>query len=158
VVLYRLLKGVDKMQAALMVILLVVQVPIMFLAEVHHLAVLTILHGTGPAAAFGEAQRNAQMMVSLDSYGNAALVDEIFMGLWLFPLGWLIFRCGFLPRVLGVLLFVAGLAYVAESIAWLLVPAYGHAVSKVASPLRALELATPLWLLIVGAKDQPLAD
>jgi len=157
-VLYRLLKGVDKTLAALMVILLVVSIPITFLAEVNHLDVLKLLDSTGPTAAFSESQRNAQMMASLDSYDNGILVAEIFWGLWLFPLGLLIFRSGFLPRILGVLLFVSGSAYLAESITWLLIPAYGHLVGRFASPLRALELATPLWLLIMGAKDQPLAD
>ena len=156
--LYRLLKGVDKTLAALMVILLVVSIPITFLAEVNHLDILKLLDSTGPAAAFSEAQRNAQMMASLDSYRNGILVAEIFWGLWLFPLGLLIFRSGFLPRILGVLLFMAGSAYLAESFTWLLLPAYGHLVARFASPVYALELATPLWLLIMGAKDQPLAD
>ena len=156
--LYRLLKGVDKTLAALMVILLVVSIPITFLAEVNHLDILKLLDSTGPAAAFSEAQRNAQMMASLDSYRNGILVAEIFWGLWLFPLGLLIFRSGFLPRILGVLLFLAGSAYLAESFTWLLLPAYGHLVARFASPVYALELATPLWLLIMGAKDQPLAD
>ena len=152
-VLYRLLHRVDKILATLMVIFAVVQIPLSFLAEVHHLAVLTILDGTGAMASFSEAQRNALMMVSLDSYDNGILVNEIFMGLWLFPLGLLIFRSGFLPRILGLLLFVAGFAYLAESITWLLLPAHGHLVSKFAAPLRALELVTPLWLLIMGTKD-----
>jgi hypothetical protein len=156
--LYRLLKGVDKTLAALMVIFAVVQLPLIFAAEVHHLSVLTILDGNGPTAALSEAQRNAQMMVSLGSYDNGLLVTEIFIGLWLFPLAVLIYRSGFLPRFLGVLLVVAGSAYVVESITWLLLPDYGHQVSSFTGPLRILELVTPLWLLIMGAKDQPLAD
>ena len=80
------------------------------------------------------------------------------MGLWLFPLGALIFRSGFLPRILGALLFIAGSAYLAESLTSLLSPAYDDPVSKIAEPLRALELAIPLWLLIMGAKDRPLSD
>jgi len=158
VVLYRLLKGVDKTLAALMVILIVISIPIAFVAEVGHLAIPGLLDGTGPAAAFSEAQRNAQMMASLDAYDNGILVAELFWGLWLFPLGTLIFRSGFLPRVLGVLLFIAGSAYLAESITWLLLPAYGHLVGGFASPLRALEMVLPFWLLIMGAKDRPLAD
>lgn len=156
--LYRLLKGAGKTLALLMLIFAVVQVPISFLAEVQHLSVLTILDGGGPAAAFSEMQRIAQMSVALDAYDAGISVDEIFMGLWLFPLAVLIYRSGFLPRVLGVLLFVAGLAYLSEAITWLLVPDYGSLVSRVAGPLRALELVTPLWLLIMGAKDQPLTD
>ena len=57
-----------------------------------------------------------------------------------------------------LLLFLAGSAYLAESFTWLLLPGYGHLVGRFASPVYALELATPLWLLIMGAKDQPLAD
>jgi hypothetical protein len=157
-VLYRLLKGVDKTMAVLMLIWATVQVPISFLAEVHHLSVLTILDPAGPVAAFSEVQRVAQMSVVLDAYDNGIGVDEIFMGLWLFPFGWLVFKSGFLPRFLGVLLCIAGAAYFVEAVTWLLVPDYGHLVSKFAGPLRALELVTPLWLLILGAKDRPLEE
>jgi hypothetical protein len=157
-VLYRLLKGVDKTLALLMVILLVVQIPIVFVSETYHLAVLPFLDTTGPATALSEAQRNAQISLSLDSYDNGLTVTEIFMGLWLFPLGLLIFRSGFLPRILGVLMFIAGSAYLAESLTWLLSPASGQVVSKFAAPLRASELVMPLWLLIMGAEDRPLAD
>lgn len=142
--LYRLLKGVDKPLAALMVILLVVQIPLAYAAEVHHLAALKILDASGPAAAFAVAQRNAQMMLSLSSYGDSMLVTEIFMGLWLFPLAILIWRSEFLPRFLGVLLGIAGFAYLADAITYLLFPAYGPAVGKIAGQLRALELVTPL--------------
>jgi len=44
-------------------------------------------------------------MRSLDAYGNGMLVSELFSGLWLIPFGYLVFKSGFLPRVLGVLLF-----------------------------------------------------
>jgi hypothetical protein len=154
--LYRLLKGVDRTLAALMVILLVVQIPLAYAAEVHRLGVLDILDGAGPVAAVGEAQRNAQVAMSLASWDNGMLVTEIFMGLWLFPLAILIWGSGFLPRVLGVLLVIAGFAYLADSLTWLLLPAYGQAVGRIAGKLRPLELATPLWMLIMGAKDRPL--
>jgi hypothetical protein len=155
VVLYRLLRGVDSILALLMLVLSVVQMPIVFVSETSHLALLPLVHSTGPWAALSEVQRNAQISLSLSSYQNGLLVTELFMGLWLFPFGVLIFKSGFLPRFLGVLLCVAGLAYVGETFTWLLVPAYGSVVSEVASPLRALELVIPLWLLIMGAKDRP---
>jgi hypothetical protein len=158
VLLYRLLKGVDKTVALMMVIMCVIQIPIVFAAEIPHLSVLTLLDASGPGAAFSEVQRVAQMSVALDSYDNGMLLDEIFMGLWLFPFGWLVFKCGFLPRFLGVLLIIAGCAYCAGALAWLLAPDYGHMVSSFADPIRSLELITPLWMLIMGAKDQPLPD
>jgi hypothetical protein len=156
--LYRLLKGVDRLLAALMVVLLVVQIPLAYAAEVHRLAVLDILDGAGPVAVLGAAARNAQVTMSLASWDNGMLVTEIFMGLWLFPLAILIWRSGFLPRFLGVLLVLAGFAYLADALTWLLLPAYGHAVGRIAGKLRPLELALPLWLLFMGAKDRPLAE
>jgi len=77
--LYRLFKGVDRTLAALMVILLVVQIPLAYAAEVHRLDVLDILDGAGPGAALGEAQRIAQATMSLASWDNGMLVTEIFM-------------------------------------------------------------------------------
>ena len=97
-------------------------------------------------------------MMSLDSFSDGMLVTEIFMGLWLFPLGVLIWRSGFLPRFLGVLLFIAGFAYLADTLTWLLLPVYGHAVGRIAGQLRPLELVTPLWMLVMGARDRPLAE
>jgi len=96
--------------------------------------------------------------LSLHSYRDGILVLEIFWGLWLFPLGVLIFRADFLPRTLGVLLIMAGCAWLAESFTWLLIPAYGNVLGRFTSPLSALELLTPLWLLIMGARDHPLVD
>jgi hypothetical protein len=156
VVLYRLLRGVDSILALTMLVLSVVQMPIVFVSETSHLALLPLVHNTGPWIAVSAAERNAQISLSLSSYQNGLLVTELFMGLWLFPFGVLILKSGFLPPFLGVLLFLAGLAYAVEAVTWLLIPAYGAAIGKVASPLRALELVIPLWLLIVGAKDRPL--
>ena len=69
----------------------------------------------------------------------------------------LIYRSGFLPRFLGVLLIAAGFGYVADSVTPLLLPGYAHMVDRFASvPLMLGEPALILWLLIVGAKDQPL--
>ncbi len=156
-VLYRLLEGVGRMAAALMVILLVVQVPLAFVAEAHHLDALKVLHGAGVASAFGVAERDALAMAALASYGSVMQVSTLFMGLWLLPLAWLIFRSGFLPRFLAALLVLAACAYLADSLTSLLAPAWGQSVGRIASLLRPLELVTPLWMLIIGAKDQPLA-
>jgi hypothetical protein len=53
---------------------------------------------------------------------------------------------------------IAGCAWLIESLSWLLAPLYGQVLDKFTSPLAALELLTPLWLLIMGAKDRSLAD
>ena len=154
--LYRLLKGVNQFQAALMVVLIAVSVPIAILNELNHVAVLTLAGAAGPAAALGKAETDGLVALFLAQYHSGILMAEIFWGLWLFPMGLLVLRCGFLPRFLGVLLLLAGVGWVAQSCSALLSPDAGHAVARVTSVLTAGELPFMLWLLIVGAKDQPL--
>jgi hypothetical protein len=114
--LYKLLKLVNKDHAVLMVVLALLGVPIAFLFEVNHLAVLQLLSGTDYLTAFDTDQLHAQAMLFLDLRNYGILIAQIFWGLWLLPLGYLIFRSGFLPRVLGVLVMVGGFGYVFDSV------------------------------------------
>lgn len=156
--LYRLLKGVDKTQASLMVTLFVVSVPISFLNVLNEIAALTLLSGANFLSVFDPRQLDALVMVFLRLHNHGILLAQIFWGLWLFPFGILVMRSGFLPRILGVLLIAACFGYLASSFTFLLVPAYGHIVSRFAMVLTLGELPIILWLLIKGAKDQPLDD
>jgi hypothetical protein len=155
-VLYRLLAGVSKTHALLMVILGLVFVPIMCLNVLNEIAALTLLRGADFLAVFDKPQLQAMAMLFLDLHRYGYVVGWIF-GLWLFPFGVLVFRSGFLPRILGVLLIAACFGYLADSLTPLLLPAYAHVVSRFAGlPLTLGEPAIILWLLIRGAKDQPL--
>jgi len=156
-VLYRLLSGVNKTHASLMVILGLIFVPIMFVNTLNEIAALTLLRGADFLSVFGQSQREALAMLFLDLHRYGFVVGWIF-GLWLFPFGVLVFKSGFLPRILGVLLIVAGFGYLADSLIPLLLPSYENMVGRLAGiPLTLGEPAMILWLLIMGAKDQPLA-
>lgn len=156
--LYRLLKGVNQQQAALMVILTLVGVPLALLNEVNQLAVLVLTRGAGVLSALDKPQRDALALFFLNLHGQGIIVAELFWGLWLFPFGLLVFRSGFLPRILGVWLIVNGFAYVTISFTGLLLPPYYSTVSNLALPALLGEMAIMLWLLIMGAKEMPLAD
>jgi hypothetical protein len=80
------------------------------------------------------------------------------LGLWLFPFGLLVYRSGFLPRILGVVLMVNCFAYPVNSFTSLVLPQYEAIVSRWMSPPQYGELVFVLWLLIMGAKPKPLAD
>jgi Domain of unknown function (DUF4386) len=67
----------------------------------------------------------------LHDYGVFA--NEIFWGLWLFPFGLLVWRSGFIPRILGLCLFVACFGYLAFSFTGLLMPHYLNTVARVAN-------------------------
>lgn len=154
--LYRLLGGVNRTLGSLMVILGLAFVPMMCMNALNGIAALLLVRGADFLSAFDPSQRRALAMLFLDLRRYGYLIGWIF-GVWFFPLGILVFRSRFLPRFLGVLLIIAGAGYVADSLTPLLLPGYENVVGRIAS--IALTLGEPvliLWLLIMGAKDQPL--
>jgi hypothetical protein len=143
--LYRLLKPVNKDHAVLMVVLALLAVPIASLNEVNHLAALRLLANADDGA-FTASQLQAQAMLFLDMRNNGILVAQVFWGLWLLPLGFLVFRSGFLPKLLGVLLVIAGVGYVIDSGTQLLSPG----LAMIGQFTFVGEVLFTLWLLIKG--------
>jgi len=156
VVLYRLLNRVDRMQAALMVLLAVISIPVAFFNIANELAALTLAKGGSYLAVFNQQQLDALAMLflSLRVRGNA--VAEMFWGLWLLPFGILVMRSRFLPRILGGWLLVNGVAYVVLSLLQLLAPAVANTAFRMALPALLGEMAIALWLVIKGAQPKPL--
>jgi uncharacterized protein DUF4386 len=152
--LYDLLKGVNRRHASLMVILIVVSVPIAFLNELNSIAALFLVKGTDFVSVFDQPQREALTVLFLKLHGRGFVVAEIFWGLWLFPLGLLVYRSRFLPRFLGVWLALAGLAWVILSLTGILLPEYADKVDTYSQPAIIGEIAFMLWLAIRGAKPQ----
>lgn len=152
--LYRLLAHVGRSAAVLMVAFAAAGVPIAFANVLHRLDLLTMLGGAEYLQAFTTAQLNARAMLELDAYRHGLLVLEVFWGLWLAPLGWLVLRSGFLPRLLGVLLMLGCLGYLADVLGTLLLPAYPNSAiaGYVTLPASLGEIGTCLWLLLVGVR------
>jgi hypothetical protein len=155
--LYDLLKGVNQRHASLMFGLIVVSIPIALLNELNAIAALILVRGADFLAIFEESQRDALAMLFLNLHGHGFDVAAIFWGLWLFPLGLLVYRSGFFPRILGVLLMLNCFTYPANSFTSLLLPQYEHIVSRWMMPLTFGELLFMFWLLIMGAKPKPFA-
>jgi len=150
--LYRLLKGVDQNHAVLMVILGGLTVaPIYFVNTLNDAAALLLVRGADFLSAFDKPQRDALAMLFLRLHHHGVVANEIFWGLWLFPLAVLVYRSGFLPRFLGVWLIINGFAYLAISFTGLLLPQYENMVSNIAFPALLGEMAVMLWLVIKGA-------
>ena len=95
-------------------------------------------------------------MLFLRLHHQEILAAEILWGLWLFPLAMLVYRSRFLPRFLGIWLIINGFAYLAMSLTGLLLSQYEDMVSNIAFPALLGEMAIMLWLLIKGARTQPL--
>ncbi len=150
---YRLFVGVDRHLASLVVILGGVMPALMALVgTAGDLAVLTVIRGAPFLSAFDVTQRDALAMLFLRLRDHLNTSAEILWGVWLFPLGTLVYRSRFLPRFLGVWLLLGGVAYVALCVVDVLWPEYSHTVFTYAQPVFFGEIALTLWLLIRGAK------
>lgn len=155
--LFRLLKGVSRKYAILMVALGVMPDIIYFFNVLNDFAVLTLVHGADFLSAFTTPQRDALAMLFLHLHGQEIVAAEIFWGLWLFPLAILVYRSRFLPRFLGVWLVINGIAYLVLSFTGLLLPGYEDTVAGIAFPAQLGEVAFMLWILLLGAKEPAAA-
>lgn len=153
-VLYRLLGGVNAGAAALMVVLALVSVPLSIASLQHKLDILSLLGQAPWLRVFDTQHLQAQVMLQLSAHNNALLLAQVFWGLWLIPFGWLVVRGRQLPRILGYLLMLGGLSYVADFLGQLLVGGYGDMsfAGYVTVPAALGEIGTCLWLLAMGAR------
>jgi hypothetical protein len=156
--LYDLLKGVNPRHASLMVTLIVVSIPIAFLNELNSIAALVLVRGADFLSVFEKPQRDALAVLFLNLHGRGFVVAELFWGLWLFPLGLLVYRSRFLPRFLGVWLVFAGVAWVILSLTGVLFPQFQDKVDTISQPALFGEIAFMLWLVIKGARPPALDD
>src|SRR5258706_276012 len=155
--LYELLKGVNQRHAVVMVTLILVAIPIALLNELNAIAALILVRGSDFLSVFEKPQRDALAMLFLNLHSHAFDIVGIFWGLWLFPLGLLVYRSGIFPRILGVLLMVACFAWVVDSLTPFLLPQHEDIISRWVVWLRKGELLFMFWLLIVGAKPKAIA-
>jgi hypothetical protein len=156
IALYRLLSGVNKIWAALMVAFVLVSAAVGFVNTLNDIVALILFRGADFLAVFDKPQRDALGMLFIRLHTQGIFIDEMFWGLWLFPFGLLVFRSGFLPRFIGVWLMINCFGYVILSVIALFFPAYYGAAFNWSQPVLFGELAIMLWLLIRGANVKAL--
>ena len=152
IALYRLLSGVNKIWAALMVALVLASAAVGFVNTLNDIAAMILFRGADFLAVFDKPQRDALGMLFIRLHSQGILIDEMFWGLWLFPFGLLVYRSGFLPRFIGVWLMINCFGYLVLSMTALFFPAYNDKVFLYLQPVLFGELVIMLWLLIKGAK------
>lgn len=149
-VLYRMFKQVNEHQAKLMVALVVVQIPALFIMESLNITSLMIFKGEIlQTFELNQRQDLAMLFLKINDYGTLTL--EMFWGLWLLPFGILVYKSGFIPRIFGILILIAGIAYMQASFTSILFPSYSAFMSQATLILVAIgEISITLWLLIKG--------
>jgi hypothetical protein len=154
--LYHLLSGVNHRHALAMAALALAGIPVAFLNELNAIAALVLARGADFLSVFDKPQPDALAMLFVNLHGRGFDIAGIFWGLWLFPLGMLVYRSGFIPRILGILLMLHCCQYLANSFTSLLLPQFERVVDRWLMPLGFGEVFFMLWLLIMGAKPKLL--
>ncbi|MBM1107042.1 DUF4386 domain-containing protein [Aurantibacter crassamenti] len=156
--LYKLLNTINKNIAGLMVILSVVSVPISLLNFNNKFLVLKLLDKAKNIDGANLQNIQEQVLVYLQTYNAGNQIAAIFWGLWLFPFGYLVYKSGFLPKILGALLMFGCVGYVINFVGSLLYPEYGTTIISdyITKPGSIGEIGICLWLLIVGVRKKKM--
>jgi hypothetical protein len=146
--LYALLERIDDRIALGMVVFNTVAAAIMSVNMINHFAALRVATTSG--------ESDALVMLFLDMHSKGYAIAQIFFGLWLLPLGYLVYKSGFIPRALGVLLMVGAFSYLTELVVGFLFPGLAESILLViAMPAAFAEVSFTIWLLARGVTTRP---
>jgi hypothetical protein len=144
--LYVLLAPVNRPIAATFVVFVAIASAIMGANLINHVAALLV--ATNPTYSADLA------LLFLDLHTQGYLIAQIFFGLWLLPLGYLVYRSGWFPRALGVVLIVGGCAYLADLVAVYTSPSFESSLTVYLGTIAGLsEISFLVWLLVMGARE-----
>ena len=148
---YELLKPVSRSLALLAAFFRLVHVAILAVSTLFHFAALVWLRAAQDMPAFGTPQLQELALVSLKLHGQGYNICLVFFGIACLVMAYLIWKSTFLPRILGVLLAIAGCGYVINSYLTFLAPTLArHLFPWLLLPGFPAELALALWLVIKG--------
>lgn len=149
--LYKLLKHVNQNLASLMVIFMLVSIPITMINELNNYAALLLLGNSNFFAGLSMLQLQEISLTCLKLHDYGILIASIFWGLWLFPMGYLVYKSTFLPKFLGILLIISCIGYIIDSLCRLILPEYNTtAFASIIGFTLFGEIVFPVWLLIRG--------
>ena len=150
--LYVLLRPVNQDLALLFLLLNAVGVAIQCASVLQLVSAMLMVDAGVGLPTFQPAQTEAMALLAVNVYRTGFVAAQLFFGTWLFPLGYLVYKSGLLPRILGVLLILDGVAEMIWFLQAFLLPAYPQI--KVPGTVVSLlaEVGLALWLLIKGVK------
>jgi len=154
--LFALFETVNRTLAFLMAGLVIAGGAIIFIEEINLIAALLVLeNATGYLAAFEPEQLNGITMLFLDISKQSMYGNFIFMGLWMFPFAYFVFKSGFFPKTIsiiwGILLVIGGLGYIIDFFTYFLFP--DLFLNFVAITFVG-DLFSIFWLLFKGVKSK----
>ncbi|GAB7015909.1 DUF4386 domain-containing protein [Methanogenium cariaci] len=145
--LYVLLMPVNQSLSLLMAWFRLVYAMIFAFSLIFLVMVLLLLSGADYLTVFETDQLHAQVMFSLNMFRESWAIGLVFFGLHLVLLGYLVFKSDYIPGILGILLIVAGLSYLVDTVGTVLFPDFNLPISRIAG---WGELVFLFWLLLKG--------
>jgi hypothetical protein len=150
-ILFALLRPVNRDLASLAIFFNLVSIGIEADITLHLTEALFPLGNAGYLKAFAPEQLYALASLSLKSHGYGFSVSLLFFGCFCVIVGYLIFKSGYLPKTIGVLMQIAGVCYLIDSFALILSPALtNRLLPAILVPAFIGEASLCLWLLIKG--------
>ena len=152
--LYMLLKPVNQNIALLFLLLNLGGVAVHCGNMLNLFSAAVLLSGADYLRVLPADQLQALASLFLDFYKNGFIIAQFFFGAWLFPLGYLVFKSGYLPKILGIVLMVECFVWLLYPFQFFLFPSLVE-ISYLSYAIGFIgEFSLTMWLLIMGAKDQ----
>jgi hypothetical protein len=136
-----------------------VAVAIMCINMLNHYAPLLLINSSATLTELGEEYQLSQLMLYLQLQVKGYRVAQIFFGIWLFPLGYLVYHSRLIPKVIGVLLMIGCGVYLLDFIIYFLLPEISRAVTSwLTLPADLGEFSLCLYLLFQGVRAPAKAE
>ena len=149
VILYALLKPVSNELSLLAAFFGLVGTALFAFAEAFYFAPLLLIAGGGDyLKTFAPDQLNSLVLLSMKFYGYAGMIFTAYYGMSWIVRAYLIFRSGYLPKFLGILMAIGGIGFVVRNFLLVLAPAYASDVLLML--MFPGGLAMTIWLLVKG--------
>jgi len=153
VMLYVLLKPVSKTLSLVAALSRLAMTVIQGINLLNNFTVLMFLSGADYLTVFEAGQLNSLVLLFLNAYEYVTHIWGLFFSLHLFFLGYLVYKSGYIPRILGIVLVIASVCYLIQSWGIILLPTYEEICAWIGF-LSIIEVAFPIWLVIKGVKDK----
>ena len=150
-----LLKPVQKDLALLFLLFNVAGFAVWLFSSLCLFASLVILNGPEAIKAFQPNQLQALAVFFFGLYKTGAFIAQVPYGVWLFPLGYLVLKSGYLPKILGVLLIADGICQFVYVCQRLIVPELGIIAYPCTVVSFVAEVSLAVWLAIKAVKPRP---
>ena len=147
---YGLFKPVSRSLSLLAAFFSLVGIAVLAVNSLNHLAPLVFLGSAHYLSAFETTQLQALALMSLKMHARGYTIAVVFFGVYCLMIGYFVFRSGFLPRILGVLMAIGGLSYLTNSFAIFLLPTLAARLPDIMVLGVIAELSLCLWLMVVG--------